>query len=410
MNKGQAGGGQRHPRNDLGALSRLVSRNVGGLKGSEGRAASTTHSFLIFTLIATVAYTVFLMAYDYTGLGPTIAVTMVAAGGYGIGVVVVRLGHHTAAAVLAFLVAFAQIVIMVHTLGWPSGVHLYLIAGGQLVFMVFTERQRALRAVFVSMAAGAFLYSQLWVRIDHTLYAMPDNVLSVLFSVNAVTTAALMYVLAAFAHTRARAASALAERSAARAEYLANTDPLTGLSNRRPVMEHLELLGERHETRYCVALADLDHFKGLNDEFGHVCGDRVLATLGERLRAQVRPTDSVGRWGGEEFIFVMPDVDMADAVAMMERMRRVVGDHVVPCAGHSHHVTVSIGVSGRPVGAKAHRVIKRADDALYEAKLNGRDRVHSVRSVRADSARTGEDVPINPDGGEGHRVHRRDHQ
>jgi len=408
VSKAQLGGTHRPLRGNAGALTRLVSRNVGGLNGSEGRAASTTHSFLILELIITVSYTVFFMSYDYEGLAPTIAFQFVAIAGYGIGVVVVRLGYHTAAAVLAFLVAYGHIVLTVHTLGWPAGVHLYLIAGGQLAFMVFTERQRTLRAIFVLLAAAAFLYCQLWVSVESTFYSMPESVLSVLFSINAVTTAALMYVLAAFAHTRARAASALAARSAARAEYLANTDALTGLANRRPIMEHLEVLGERHENKYCVALADLDHFKGLNDEYGHGCGDRVLATLGERLRSQVRPTDSLGRWGGEEFIFVMPDVDLDGAVVMMERMRRTVGDHVVPCSGHSHHVTVSIGVSCRPLGAKSHRVIKRADDALYEAKQTGRDRVNSLHSVKGDSQYGGNDVPINPDGGEGHRTHRRE--
>lgn len=391
-------------------MARLFSRNVGGLRGSERRAASTTQSLLIFSLVLTLSYSVFLMTYDLQGLADLTTVNMVAATVYGIGIIVVRVGKQTLAAMLAFVAVNAHVLLTVESLGWQSGVHLFLIASGQLVFMVFTERQRWLRAWFVLLAALTFLYCQWWAELNGSpfdiTYDFPDSVLSLLFSINAVITAALMYMLAAVAHTRARTARAMAAEAAARAEFLANTDALTGLSNRRPVMEHLEILGRADETQYCVALADLDHFKALNDEYGHVCGDRVLATLGDRLRHQVRATDSVGRWGGEEFIFVMPDLTLNDAARIMDRIREAVGGHVVPCSGHSHHVTMSVGVSCRPPGAKSHRVIKRADDALYEAKQSGRDMVRSLHSVPADALPQGYGVPINPDGGEGHRPRR----
>lgn len=388
-------------------VERLLDRNVGGLSGGTGRAASTTHSFLIFLLTLTLSWVVFHMTYDVQGLSWLIAINLTAAGGYTFGILVVRLGQQTAGAVIALGVATVHILLATQVLGWQSGLHLYLIAGGQLVLMLFTERQRALRWVFVSLAAVTFVVCQLAFSADEAPYEMAPETLTLLFSVNAVITAALMYVLAAFAHMRAASAGRLAAASAARAEYLANTDALTGLSNRRPVMEHLEVLGKNEKAQYCVALADLDSFKALNDEYGHVCGDRVLATLGERLRNEIRPTDSVGRWGGEEFIFVMPGATLDEAVIMMERMRGTVGDHVVPCSGHSHLITISIGVSNRPEGAMSHRVIKRADDALYEAKQSGRNRVNSLHSEPLDAATAGLDIAINPDGGEGHRTHRR---
>jgi diguanylate cyclase (GGDEF)-like protein len=397
------------PRRSVAAVfERLFNRRVGGLSGVIGRAAATTHSFLIFLLTLTLAYVVFHTSYDVEGLSWLIAINLGAAAGYSVGIVVVRLGHQTAASVLALSVALVHIFLATSVLGWQSGLHLYLVAGGQLVLMLFTERQRALRWIFVCLAAATFVYSQTMFPASEASYDMNSDVLALLFSVNAVLTAGLMYVLAALAHLRATSAGRVAAASAERAEYLANTDALTGLSNRRPVMEHLEVLSANPATPYCVGLADLDYFKALNDEYGHVCGDRVLATIGERLRTHVRPTDSLGRWGGEEFVFVLPGAALADALAMMERMRAIVGEHVVPCSGHSHHVSISIGVAERAPGAMSHRVIKHADDALYEAKASGRNRVRAYEPAPGDdSAGAFADVAINPDGGEGHRTHRR---
>jgi len=389
-------------------LERLFNRKVGGLSGVIGRAAATTHSFLIFLLTLTLAYVVFHTTYDAQGLSWLITINLGAAVGYAAGIVVVRLGHQSAASVIALGVALVHVMLSTPVLGWQSGLHLYLVAGGQLVLMLFTERQRLLRWTFVILAAVAFVYCQTMLPSSTAQYDMNSDVLAMLFSVNAVMTAGLMYVLAALAHMRAASAGRVAAASAERAEYLANTDPLTGLSNRRPIMERLERLSASAASVYCVALADLDSFKALNDEFGHICGDRVLATLGERLRGHVRPTDSLGRWGGEEFVFVLPGARLVDALAMMERMRSIVGEHVVPCSGHSHHVTVSIGVAERRPGAMSHRVIKHADDALYEAKLSGRNRVRAFEpSSEASESGTLAEVAINPDGGEGHRTHRR---
>lgn len=92
---------------------------------------------------------------------------------------------------------------------------------------------------------------------------------------------------------------------------------------------------------YCVAIADLDRFKDLNDAYGHACGDVVLAAVADRLRAQARVTDALGRWGGEEFILVMSDIAVDDAVVTMDRMRAAVGQELVPCDAHEHHVTMS---------------------------------------------------------------------
>jgi diguanylate cyclase (GGDEF)-like protein len=138
---------------------------------------------------------------------------------------------------------------------------------------------------------------------------------------------------------------------------------------------------------FSIGIADLDGFKDLNDTFGHGCGDRVLATVGRAFRTHVRVTDIVGRWGGEEFIFVLPDTSLADAQALMERLRSEITGLTIPCGTHTHEITASFGVADGEIGSPSFRVVKRADDAMYDAKNAGRNAVRTrPHAVAGDPA------------------------
>ncbi|WP_062317499.1 GGDEF domain-containing protein [Demequina maris] len=356
-------------------LSRFFDRRAGGLSGAEGSAAGTVHTFALLSIVSTLAFTVRYVGVPEVAAGPLPWLNGVSVALFALVLVAVSRGHQLLGAAVYLTVATAGTLYMAVMFGWGSGHHLYLITAAQLVFLMFTDRQRAWRWLFVLVSAGAFLLAQL-AAPGLGPYAVADRV-GTDFAVNAVGTATLMFVLSVVAQHRAGVAQAEARRLAERAAYLANTDPLTGLANRRPVMARLEELAAADGRRYAVAIADLDRFKQLNDDYGHACGDRVLAALGDRLRGQVRVTDQLGRWGGEEFIVVLADTSLADAAVMMERMRRIVGESPVACGDHTHRVTVSVGVSEGIADRASHRVVKRADDALYDAKLAGRDRVRT---------------------------------
>ncbi|WP_062463193.1 GGDEF domain-containing protein [Demequina soli] len=354
-------------------LSGFFERSAGGLTGPEGAAAGTVRTFALVSIGTTLGFTARYLGYPGILEGPMpwfSAGTLLA---FIAVLVLVRAGRQLAGAAVYLAAATIGMIDMAFVLGWGSGHHLYLITSAQLVFLMFTDRQRAWRWLFVVLSAVAFLVAQLGAP-GVGPYARPDE-LSGIFAANAIGTATLMYILSVVAHHRAGTARAEATRQAERAEYLANTDPLTGLANRRPVTARLEQLAAADGATYCVAIADLDRFKQLNDVHGHACGDRVLAALGDRLRGQVRVTDLLGRWGGEEFIVVLAGTSLPDAAVMMERMRRIVGDHPIECGDHAHAVTVSVGVADGVADRMSHRVVKRADDALYDAKLAGRDRV-----------------------------------
>ncbi|MDN4478176.1 GGDEF domain-containing protein [Demequina lignilytica] len=379
------------------AVMRAFERRDGRLQGDAGRAAGAMRVFLAIALASTVGYLVMLVATGIPG-GPIPILNVVVTVLFVAMWVALSRGHQLGVAIVFLSLSIGAVVYMTALTGWRAGHQLYLITAAQIVFIVFTDRQRAWRWTFVVIGAVTFLACQLLAPPLGPFAPPTDGDLGTIFTVNAVITATLMFVLSGVAHHRAILAQDQAGQHAARAEYLANTDPLTGLANRRPIAARLDELAGGDAT-YAVAVADLDRFKQLNDQHGHICGDRVLSTIGERLRDQLRVTDALGRWGGEEFIFVLADTGLDDARTMMERMRHLVGDEPIPCGDHVHPVTMSIGVSDSAGDDVAHRVVKRADDALYDAKQAGRDRV-MTRTARATDQDVALDEPRSRRGGE----------
>jgi len=168
---------------------------------------------------------------------------------------------------------------------------------------------------------------------------------------------------------------------------LAVTDQLTGLHNRRYLTSHLRDLIERSQASgepLSVIIADLDHFKQVNDTFGHDVGDHVLLEFAGRLAANVRAVDAACRYGGEEFVVIMPGADLDAARSVAERVRRSVMEEPVSMPGPgaaSYDLTVSLGVARLEPGDDLVKLLKRADQALYAAKARGRNRVIVARQI-----------------------------
>jgi two-component system, cell cycle response regulator len=162
-----------------------------------------------------------------------------------------------------------------------------------------------------------------------------------------------------------------------RLEIQARTDVLTGLLNRRAVLErlHEEMARSiRNGNMVGVGLLDIDHFKLVNDSFGHAVGDEVLRQLAVRSAAAVRVYDAFGRVGGEEFLAVLPDSDENQTRIVLERIKRAVCRAPIKAEGHEVEVTVSIG-GAASAGESVDALLHVADDALYLAKSSGRNRV-----------------------------------
>lgn len=177
---------------------------------------------------------------------------------------------------------------------------------------------------------------------------------------------------------RLRASNTELQNALERIRELAQYDEVTGLHNRRYVLEQLEYERERAErtaTPVTVALLDLDHFKSVNDRYGHSAGDRVLRRLGEVLIGTLRRMDAVGRYGGEEFLVCMPGTALSEGEVVAERLRRQVAETDFEDIVPGLRLTVSIGLSELQRREQIEAVIDRADRALYEAKGAGRNRV-----------------------------------
>jgi two-component system cell cycle response regulator len=182
-------------------------------------------------------------------------------------------------------------------------------------------------------------------------------------------------------------------------QLLALTDGLTGLYNRRHASKRLEeeiARARRNKTGLCVAMCDVDHFKAINDEFGHSAGDRVLQQIARSLTEYVRRNDIVARWGGEEFLVIFSEIKLTAARIVAERLRGRLANTPQVDDGPDQ-ISVSIGLARLGSGSTAETLIEEADQALYRAKARGRNRVEvageerrsgtSIMAQRPDSVR-----------------------
>ena len=170
-------------------------------------------------------------------------------------------------------------------------------------------------------------------------------------------------------------------RARQQAEHAANHDALTGLGNRRQFDEAFSVeinRIQRNGGRLCIMMTDIDHFKKINDRYGHSVGDKVLVEFGKLLSLFVRPTDIVARIGGEEFVVLMPHTELWKAVVTAERLRTSVAERHLGTL--QEPVTISIGVAELEEREDRESILRRADQALYHAKRSGRNKVAAANS------------------------------
>lgn len=159
---------------------------------------------------------------------------------------------------------------------------------------------------------------------------------------------------------------------------MARVDGLTGVYNRRyldmRLKEELDRC-RRHGNSFSLLILDIDHFKKINDRHGHLCGDYVLRDLARKLQQQLRTTDIIGRYGGEEFCCLLPETSLQQALIFAERCRDKIAKELFSCDGHTISITISLGATEQQDGDTLEGIVRRADVALYEAKHGGRNLV-----------------------------------
>jgi diguanylate cyclase (GGDEF)-like protein len=248
-----------------------------------------------------------------------------------------------------------------------------------LMFGMFQLRARSAYALSllalllfgVAMAVMAVRRPEVYppaVEIGHFL------MLACMLPAVAMLTARLSRIRRRLSEQREELARALAQLQA-----IATRDELTGLPNRRQMqalMDQELLRSLRHRHEFCIALVDLDHFKRVNDVHGHAAGDAVLRAFARAGQAALRATDVLARWGGEEFVVLLPDTGMPPALAGMERLRQQIAALGIDVGGSVPiAVTISVGLTGHLRGDTLDQTLVRADRLLYRAKAEGRNRV-----------------------------------
>lgn len=247
-----------------------------------------------------------------------------------------------------------------------------------LMFGMFQLRARS-AYVLSLLALLLFGATMAWLA-THRPAAYPATVeighflmLACMLPAVAMLTARLSRIRRRLSDQRHELAQALAQL-----EAIATHDELTGLPNRRQALALLEqelLRSQRNPHAFCVALLDLDHFKRVNDQYGHAAGDTVLRAFAQTAQAALRGTDVIARWGGEEFLALLPDTAMPPALAGMERLRQQVAALRTDVGQDTPVVvTVSIGLTGHRHGDTLTQTLERADQLLYRAKAEGRNR------------------------------------
>ncbi len=275
-----------------------------------------------------------------------------------------RRGHCSTAMWLLVVEVMAHALLAVLMLGWASGFQFYLVP--LIPFVMFNEKLRAKVALIVAFSILVMFVALYWLPPPRALDAAVNHALSTLNMV--VPLLALGLVTFHF-----RLASMDVERTVA---AMAATDPLTGLANRRHMNERLreeESRAARSGSPFCVILADIDHFKWVNDSHGHDVGDEVLLQLARLFQAALRTQDIVARWGGEEFLVVLSQTTLPRAREVAERLRAAAESSLIGVVGGSRPVTLTLGVA--QYETSVGECLKAADRALYRGKNHGRNQV-----------------------------------
>jgi diguanylate cyclase (GGDEF)-like protein len=268
------------------------------------------------------------------------------------------------------LEVIAHAVAAVIVVGWDGGFHFYLLL---LIPAILASRLSGWPPKIAAATAVGLIYTTLdscW-RQAPPLQPINSLILTQLHHFNLVATLFLLGVLTVV-YVR------MIDRAETRLNEQANTDSLTQLVNRRSILaaiERQQALRQRNPHPLCLIIIDIDHFKLLNDAHGHALGDRALQAVAKALQQGVREIDLVARWGGEEFLVVLPFADMDVAVPVAERLRESIAALRIEHQGQLLSMTGTLGLSELAVGEAADTGIQRADAALYRGKNGGRDQV-----------------------------------
>lgn len=341
------------------------------------RSLMAANVYLICVALMVYAWSVGFMAAEHVlGLGAAIAFNVLAA--YAMLRSGLNLRFEDPALTLAQILAAITVIVGAYAHTGPFHGSTMMLLTLVLVFGIFNLKARAAKitaAYTVVLMGAAMLFKS---RQDPLNYALKLEVAHFVLTAAIVPTISMLAAQLSNLRSKLQAQKDELAQALTRIQVLATRDDLTGLCNRRHM---LEVLGE-HQKRlsrsgrhpFCLALLDLDHFKRVNDTHGHGVGDEVLRHFSAQARAGIREVDVLARWGGEEFLLLLVDATPAQAHLSIERIRLALAQSPLHAGALCLSVTFSAGLTRFEPGTSLDACIERADRALYVAKRQGRNR------------------------------------
>ncbi|MGJ8681065.1 GGDEF domain-containing protein [Paraglaciecola sp.] len=291
---------------------------------------------------------------------------------YSISLVLIHYQHSNAATVWFFTVLASHVLILTTQIFTSNtGFHFYYLLFPSGVFLLLDNKDNFIKIVITFIATVLFFICEHSPR--NPLIELTPQAETWIFSstilVIIIELGIVMFIFNQMITSREN-----------KLKQMASIDPLTGVNNRRNFMQLAEKLyrqEDKNQKAFCLLLMDLDHFKNINDTYGHIEGDNALSSVAHLIKTKIRASDILARYGGEEFILLLPDTDLDSAHKLAETIRAAVESLSIPIVNHkSISCTLSIGISlGTTNLDQISTTIKQADDALYRAKHQGRNKV-----------------------------------
>lgn len=287
-----------------------------------------------------------------------------------------RQGKYREVIILLAVEVILHAYVAVYFLGWDSGFHYYLLP---VVPFIFFNHKQTTQVILTEALLLFIAYISLYFYTHQTGFQVDIDagVLDALQYMNIAVNFMALGILGYFY----RIASIRTEKDM---ERLATMDGLTRLFNRRKMREMLErerVRFERDKKPFIIAITDIDHFKKVNDNYGHDCGDYVLKEVSQLMKSCLRKQDVIARWGGEEFLIMLPETELEGAVNVFEKIRQVIAATRYRFADHEFSVTMTFGVAVFDGSQHIDGCIKQADQALYKGKHAGRNQVVTTEKL-----------------------------
>lgn len=278
---------------------------------------------------------------------------------------------------IAYIIGYIEILLhatlAVYYVGWNTGYHYFIF--GTVTGLFYMPYFKSFTKIIIA-AGSTFMYLLLFNLFkDMTpIYILSDKTITYIYYLNIVITFAIFSFTAYFYNLAAKKAESKLQELNNTLQLMATTDHLTGIANRRSMISSIEKVAEKYKKdgqRFSLIIADIDDFKKINDQYGHNCGDNILQSIAEILKKSLRKNDTIARWGGEEFLILLPQTNYEEAAVVAKKLKRSLKESYFDCLDDGESLTMTFGIS--EYKDSLDKCISEADTALYRGKRNGKD-------------------------------------